>query len=58
MELEDKVWEKKRIPGYHGKHCPANGLNPEVECGCEECDDYMTCFPDWKDEEFFDRFQA
>ena len=57
MELEEKLCQQQTIPGYHGMQCPANGFNPAVECACEECDDFMTCFPDWKDEDFFDKLQ-
>lgn len=36
-------------PGEHGKHCPSNGQYQGIECRCDECDHYLTCFPDWKD---------
>lgn len=35
-------------PSYHGKKCPYNGENPGIECGCDECDFYLDCFPDWE----------
>ena len=35
-------------PGYHGKDCLGNGAHPGVECCCDECDFFLTCFPDWK----------
>ena len=34
------------IPGNTGKDCPGNGLDPEVECCCNECD-YMLCCYVW-----------
>ena len=34
-------------PSYHGENCLYNGENPGIECGCEECDNYVKCFPDW-----------
>lgn len=37
------------VPSPHGKYCPANGENPNVECQCDECDHFLFCFPDWKD---------
>lgn len=38
------------IPGYHGSGCPFNGQNPEYECQCDECDHYLVCFPDWREQ--------
>ena len=32
------------VPGNHGKDCPGNGEDPEVECCCDECDYMMCCF--------------
>lgn len=34
-------------PSYHGEDCPFNG-ETELECQCDECDEYLTCFPDWE----------
>lgn len=34
-------------PSHHGEQCPGNG--EDLECCCDECDHYLTCFPDWKD---------
>ena len=34
------------VPGNMGKDCPGNGLDPEVECCCNECD-YMLCCYVW-----------
>jgi len=31
------------IPGNNGKNCPANGKDPLIECGCDECDYLMCC---------------
>ncbi len=30
------------IPGNNGDDCPGNGLYPDFECCCNECD-YMLC---------------
>ena len=35
-------------PSYHGKDCLGNGAFPGVECCCDECDFFLTCFPDWR----------
>lgn len=35
-------------PSCHGKDCRSNGEHPGVECQCDECDYYLTCFPDWR----------
>ena len=35
-------------PGFHGENCPGNGNTEGQECCCEECDFFLTCFPDWK----------
>ena len=32
------------IPGNKGMDCPGNGLNPDVECCCNECDYMLCCF--------------
>ena len=37
------------IPGNQGKDCPGNGMNPDIECCCDECDFYLECFPDWEE---------
>lgn len=34
------------LPGNRGKDCPANGLDPKVECCCDECDYMMCCLDD------------
>lgn len=36
-------------PSFHGKDCLGNGEHPGIECCCDECDHYLTCFPDWKE---------
>ncbi len=30
------------MPGNRGLDCPANGLDPHIECCCDECD-YLIC---------------
>ena len=36
-------------PSWHGEECLGNGEHPGIECCCDECDHYLTCFPDWKE---------
>lgn len=35
-------------PSFHGENCIGNGLRPNFECCCDECDYYLQCFPDWE----------
>ena len=35
-------------PSPGGIDCIGNGTNPEIECQCDECDHFLTCFPEWK----------
>ena len=41
--------EEILTPSYHGELCRHNGDNPDYEIACDECDYYLTCFPDWKE---------
>ena len=43
------------VPGFHGINCPHNGLDDNQDCHCDECDYYLVCYPDWKDEDFYER---
>lgn len=36
-------------PSFHGVACLANGKHAGIECQCDECDDFLDCFPDWQD---------
>ena len=36
-------------PSFHGEKCLGNGDHPGVECCCDECDYYLECFPDWRE---------
>ena len=36
------------IPSHHGELCPGNGEFAKLECCCDECDNYLICFPDWQ----------
>lgn len=33
-------------PSPAGSSCPSNGEHPGIECRCDECDHFLTCFPD------------
>jgi len=33
-------------PSFHGEYCLGNGEH-EIECQCDECDYYLTCFPEY-----------
>lgn len=37
-------------PSFHGEDCLGNGEHPGIECCCDECEHYLTCFPDWKEQ--------
>ena len=41
--------EEILTPSYHGELCRHNGDNPDYEIACDECDYYLSCFPDWKE---------
>lgn len=34
-------------PSFHGRDCLGNGEHENIECCCDECDYYLTYFPDW-----------
>ena len=37
-------------PSYHGEECLYNGEHAGYEIACDECDFYLECFPDWKEQ--------
>ena len=37
------------IPSHHGEECQGNGRHPGIPCCCDNCDHFLTCFPDWRD---------
>lgn len=37
-------------PSFHGEQCQGNGEHPRVECCCDECDNYLSCFPEFVQE--------
>lgn len=36
-------------PSLGGKECLGNGNWLGYECCCDECDHFLTCFPDWEE---------
>lgn len=49
MDLIDPSTGIKLTPSYQGKDCLGNGNFPGYECCCDECDFFLTCFPDFND---------
>lgn len=37
--------EYELTPSPNGCDCIGNGLNPDVECQCDECPHFQECFP-------------
>ena len=51
MQEKDRIDPSTGIlltPSFHGANCLGNGMYPEYECCCDECDYLLECFPDWK----------
>jgi len=46
------------VPGFHGMNCPNSGINDSKQCLCDECDEFLTCFPDWKEKGFYENMQS
>lgn len=40
-------------PSFHGDARLGNGDNLGYECCCDECDYYLYCFPDWKEQPLY-----
>lgn len=57
MVHNDQQVFEEIVPGFHGTSCPHNGLNEDKQCLCEECDAFLICFPDWKEDAFFENMQ-
>ena len=36
-------------PSFHGEKCRHSGDQVGFELACDECDFYLVCFPDWKE---------
>lgn len=37
-------------PSPGGEKCRGNGKHLGIECCCDECDRYLLCFPDWREQ--------
>lgn len=35
-------------PSFHGEKCGYNGRDTAREIGCDNCEFYLVCFPDWE----------
>lgn len=51
MDLTDPSTGIELTPSSEGKDCLGNGEHPGIECCCDECDYYLTCFPNWRDQD-------
>lgn len=58
MDYLDTATGTILTPSYHGKECLGNGSWVGYECCCDECDHFMTCFPEYKEENFAELMQA
>ena len=58
MDFIDTATGITLTPSYHGEKCLGNGEHPDVECCCDECDYYPTCFPEYKEENFAELMRA
>ena len=50
--INANVAEKDEVeltPSFHGEQCQGNGKHPGIECQCDNCDHYLTCYPDWRE---------
>lgn len=41
---------KQLTPSQNGEQCIGNGLSPDTECMCDECEYFLECYPDWNSE--------
>ena len=48
QDMIDPATGIRLTPSIHGVDCLGNGERPGLECCCDECDWYTTCFPDWE----------
>ncbi len=49
-EAEAENSDPTLTPSFHGVDCLGNGEHEGIECCCDECDNYLTCFPNWKEQ--------
>lgn len=48
IDVESQWQEEILTASYHGEKCRHNGENPTYELACDECPNYLICFPDWQ----------
>ena len=41
--------EEILTPSFHGEKCRHNGENADYDIACDECDYFLTCFPEWEE---------
>lgn len=41
---------KQLTPSPNGEQCIGNGLSPDTECMCDECEYFLECYPEWNSE--------
>lgn len=46
--MESENSDPPLAPSLGEKNCFGNGKHAGIECCCDECDHYLTCFPNWK----------
>lgn len=49
MDIIDSATGITLTPSYYGKKCQGNGEHEGIECCCDQCDYFLTCFPDYND---------
>ena len=47
---ENNMQNKQLTPSPNGEQCIGNGLSPDTECMCDECEYFLECYPDWNNE--------
>lgn len=45
--LDHPEWPRELTPSPGGRECLGNGSWPGYECQCDECDDFLTCYPEY-----------
>jgi hypothetical protein len=47
MDLIDPSTGIELTPSPGGEDCLGNGEHPGYECCCDECNDFLFCFPEF-----------
>ena len=50
--MEEKIFDVTGAVLYPGdpERCEGNGEHPGFECCCANCDYFLDCFPNWKEQ--------